>query len=344
MGPMRVLVTGGTGSIGAWVVHELVESGHDPVVVDVDPTLTYLEDVRDQFALHECDVTDSDALASVVERHDVDRIIHLAKLLPVYSERHPLSTLRVNVLGSGTVLGVAADSGVDRVVISSSKSVFDDVTGDHGPPEFEPISESYPTFQRTTPQRIPFYSVTNKMMEYFAVRYARAEELAVMVTRFGSTWGPGKNDIQEKYADETRTVGGSLICEMIDRAMAGSNLVVSETQLSTDNATYTKDVARGLVRAVEAEDVPFERYHRDYLFDGGRVVSHRDVIEVLEERFPDFDVEVRSAETDDEPHRHDVKCRFDLSRSRSELGYEPAFGDPAVAVDDYVETNETYRG
>ena len=343
VGRMNVLVTGGTGSIGAWVVRELFERGHEPVAFDVAPTLTYVSDLADDVSIVQGDVTDYEAVRAAVDDHDVERVVHLAKLLPKRSETDPLETLRVNVLGSGNVLEAARESGVRRVVFSSSKSVFADVTGRHGPPEFEPLPVDYPKFDLDAGSDVPFYTLTNKMVEYFGVRYAAERDLQFVVLRFGSTWGPGKNEIQREFAEETRSVGGSLVCELVDRAMAGEPVTVSETQTKADNATYTKDVAAGVVDAALSDDVAVRDNPREFLVDGGRTISHEEFGAVLEDRFPSFEFTVQPTAGSDEPHRKNVACRFDLSRTRAELGYEPAFGDPAAAVEDYVETVSRYR-
>lgn len=340
---MNVLVTGGTGSIGAWVTHELFDQGHEPVVFDVSPTLTYVTDIEDDITVVDGDVTEYEAVRSAVADHDVDRIVHLAKLLPKRSERDPLTTLRVNVLGSGNVLEAAGEHDVDRVVFSSSKSVFDNVTGSYGPPEFRPLPVEYPKFDMKTEDDIPFYTLTNKMVEYFGIRYAIDRRLQFVVLRFGSTWGPGKNEIQQEFAEQTRNVGGSLICELVDRAMSGDPLTVTETQTKSDNATYTKDVASGVVGSVLSDDIEFRNSHREFLIDGGRTISHEDVAAVLEERFPEFEFTVEPATGSDEPHRKNIACRFDLSRARAELGYEPAYAEPETAIEDYVETVSRYR-
>lgn len=339
---MEVLVTGGSGSIGRWTIHSLLDEGHSPVVYDVEIDQSYLNDILDDIALVEGDVTDWGHLSATLAEYDIDRIVHLAKVVGHRGQADPVFTLEVNVLGTANVLRAANENDVDRVVYSSSKSVFDDITGKHGPPTFEPIPPEYPTFDRDSTSYIPFYSVTNKMAEYFAIRYAMESDIELVITRFGNTWGPGKVGAQEKFhqdEDVTRFTGGYVVSNMIDEAIAGNEATVEEDE--TDDFVYTKDVARGLVAAVTSERIQFEPNHRDVLIDAGQLYSTSDFADVLNRRFPDVHIDVTDEATESK-HRRNIAGVFDISRTEAETGYRPKYADLEAAIDDYVETVERY--
>lgn len=76
----NILITGGAGFIGAHLSRALLKDGHNVVVAD-DFTLGGRENVADclenpNFTLVEQDVTDTDQLVALMEKHHIDRIYH----------------------------------------------------------------------------------------------------------------------------------------------------------------------------------------------------------------------------------------------------------------------------
>jgi UDP-glucose 4-epimerase len=338
---MRVLVTGGSGSIGAWVVHELVNNDVTPIVFDYNINKKYFADIEEDTIFVEGDVTVYDEVESAIRSYDPENVIHLAKLLPPQSEENPLRALRINVLGSGNVLKAASEHGINRVVFSSSKTVFAGISGEHGPPEFIPITEDYPKFDRKTQDHIPFYSTTNKMVEYFGIRFAMQNHMEFVILRFGSTWGPGKLESERKRETEGRTTGGTLISRMIEAAVEGRDL--ESHQGKTDNATYTKDIAQGVAKAALSDEISFSNNHREFLLDAGKAISHTDFAKKLTQMYPESEIHVDEAAQKISHRGGGTQCVFDLTRAKDELGYSPRYADVADAIEDYVKTIEKYE-
>jgi nucleoside-diphosphate-sugar epimerase len=125
---VTVLVTGGAGFIGAYVVRSLLESGHTVVVFDREPANNALDLVPhgDEVPIDVVagDICDGDLLTELCRRHDVDRIVHLASPLTKDVDAATTSGLRDICVGTSTVFDVAATCGVGRVVWTSSVAVF----------------------------------------------------------------------------------------------------------------------------------------------------------------------------------------------------------------------------
>jgi len=130
---MRILVTGGTGYIGSHTVVELIEVGHDVVVIDnlvnsSDRVLERLETitgVRPEF--HTVDIRDEDALERVVGGAGFEAVIHFAGLKAVgESVGRPLEYYDNNVGGTMTLCRVLARNEVRTIVFSSSATVYGD--------------------------------------------------------------------------------------------------------------------------------------------------------------------------------------------------------------------------
>ena len=128
---MKVLVTGGAGYIGSHTCVELMQAGHEVVVLDnlCNSNSVVLERIArivgrsPEFA--RADVRDSGALREVFARYQFDAVIHFAGLKAVgESVEKPIEYYDNNVHGSLTLFQAMADSGVGTLVFSSSATVY----------------------------------------------------------------------------------------------------------------------------------------------------------------------------------------------------------------------------
>jgi UDP-glucose 4-epimerase len=141
---MKILVTGGTGYIGSHTCVELLNGGHDVVIVDnlSNSKLSILDRIekiagrRPVFV--EADVRNETSLEAVFSAYAIDAVIHFAGLKAVgESVEKPLYYYDNNVTGSMVLFSVMAKFGVKTVVFSSSATVY-------GDPDTVPILENFP--------------------------------------------------------------------------------------------------------------------------------------------------------------------------------------------------------
>ena len=132
---MRVLLTGGYGCIGTWIVRNLLERGDRAWVYDLkeDPQrlrLVMSEEQIRQVPFLQGDVTDLAALKAAIAKHEVTHVVHLAGLQVPTCRANPILGAKVNVLGTLAVFEAVREAGsrVQRLVYASSAAVF-------GPPE-----------------------------------------------------------------------------------------------------------------------------------------------------------------------------------------------------------------
>lgn len=149
---MRVLLTGGYGCIGTWIVKNLLDRQAAVWIYDLkedthrlDLILT-AEQIR-QVHFVPGDVTDLLTLRQVIAQHQISHIIHLAGLQVPVCKADPLLGARVNVLGTLAVLEAVrlAKPQVERLVYASSAAVF-------GPPASYPpgrLSDDVPLIPST---------------------------------------------------------------------------------------------------------------------------------------------------------------------------------------------------
>jgi len=113
---MRVVVTGGTGRAGQWVVRELAGAGHDIVNVDLAPR----PDLKLPGEFCRVDLTDAGRVYDALFQYRPDGICHLAAN-PAPSGQAQIDVFDNNVLSAYNLMQAAGDVGVSRVVYASSE-------------------------------------------------------------------------------------------------------------------------------------------------------------------------------------------------------------------------------
>ena len=157
---MSILVTGGTGYIGSHTVVELLNIGEEVVIVDnlSNSKLCVLDRIekitgkRPEFI--KCDLLDMEKLTEVFDTHkDIESVIHFAGFKAVgESVSLPIMYYHNNLTGTFNLLTAMREHGVNRIVFSSSATVY-------GLPKSVPISEDFP-LSTTNP-----YGETKLMIE-----------------------------------------------------------------------------------------------------------------------------------------------------------------------------------
>jgi len=141
---MKVLVTGGAGYIGSHCCVELLNAGHELVVIDnlCNSKVEALRRVQAisarELSFVQADLRDSDALKALFGQSRFDAVIHFAGLKAVgESSAIPLDYYDNNLGGTLALCRAMAEAGVKRLVFSSSATVY-------GDPASVPIREDFP--------------------------------------------------------------------------------------------------------------------------------------------------------------------------------------------------------
>ena len=156
----KILVTGGVGYIGSHTLVELLNVGHEVVVLDnlcnSSPiALERVELISERAVTFiEGDIRDFEILNKLFAEHSFDAVIHFAGLKAVgESVERPLAYYNNNVFGSLQLFNVMADAKVKTIVFSSSATVY-------GDPVELPLNESMPTGKPANP-----YGMSKLMIE-----------------------------------------------------------------------------------------------------------------------------------------------------------------------------------
>ena len=176
---VKILVTGGVGSVGRVAVARLLLHGHEVRVLDRQPAAEIGDDVWEDIKgadYCQADTTDFDALS----RHfvGIEAVVHLAAYAyPGAAAEEEI--FRVNCGGAFNVYRAAADAGIKRVVSASSINALGYNFGIKSfPIEYFPIDEAHPSIT-TDP-----YSFSKQVLEATAAYFWRREEISGICLRF----------------------------------------------------------------------------------------------------------------------------------------------------------------
>ncbi|MBO1030418.1 UDP-glucose 4-epimerase GalE [Tessaracoccus sp. SD287] len=167
---MLVLITGGAGFIGSTVASACLDAGHQVVLLDDFST------GRHEYVLgrpvHEGDVGDRALLDRVFTEHRIDAVVHCAaKIVVPESVADPLGYYENNVAKTITLLQAMAAHGVDRMLFSSSASIY-------ATNEVFQVTEESPLDPGSP------YATTKFMVEYVLRDTAAATDVRVMSLRY----------------------------------------------------------------------------------------------------------------------------------------------------------------
>ncbi len=167
---MRILVLGGAGYIGSHTVYELIDAGHEVIVID-NLLTGFKEAVHPQAKFYEGDIRDKAFLDDVFSKEKIDGIIHFAASSQVgESMVDPLKYYNNNLCGTEVLLESMVQHGIDKIVFSSTAATY-------GEPERIPIMES----DRTEPTNC--YGETKLSMEKMFKWTSKAHDLRICITQ-----------------------------------------------------------------------------------------------------------------------------------------------------------------
>lgn len=191
---MKILVVGGAGYIGSHAVKQLLENEAEVVVIDSLET-GHIESIPKEVPFYHVDIRDKAALRAVLERENVDGVIHFAaNSLVGESMTKPLKYYNNNVCGTENLLEVLVEVGVKYIVFSSTAATYGDV-------KTMPITEETPTCPTNT------YGETKLSIEKMLKWTHTAHDLNYVCLRYFNVAGADfSGTIGEAHTTETHLI------------------------------------------------------------------------------------------------------------------------------------------
>lgn len=325
---MKILVTGGAGYIGSHTCIELIENGHEVIVIDnfCNSSVESLKRVEKitgkKVGLYEGSMADRALLNEIFEKENIDVVIHFAGLKAVgESVEKPLEYFINNISGTLVLLDVMRQKKVKNLIFSSSATVY-------GTPKSVPIKEDFP-LSVTNP-----YGRTKLMLEEILRDvYVSDHEWNIILLRYFNPIGAHKSGL---IGEDPNGIPNNLL-PYIAKVSVGELpfLRVFGNDYDTPDGTcirdyiHVVDLARGHVLAIKKlmEKVGI----REYNLGTGRGYSVLEVVRNFSEasgvNIP-YEIAPRRA--------GDVAEYYaDPSRAKEELGFEAQYDIKQMCEDSY---------
>ena len=321
-----VLVTGGSGFIGSYVLRKLAERGDTVINLDVrapGPAAEWrLRPVAARIQLVHGGVDELSNIIAAVKEHQPDTIIHIAAVvdLAVLSQRHT-QAVQINLGGTLNILEAARIFGVKRVVYFSSIAVLPAL-------QYEPVDANHPVFLATEGPGESFYGAGKVASEAFCWAYRQAFGLDFIILRPSAVYGFGQGF-------------PIFIKPMVENAVSGLPTRFETGREFPRDYTHVDDVAQLAIRAV---DIPPEEV-QDRVFYGATgqpLVTAGEVADLVKEFIPGADIEIGSGLSEEDLIEIRYRGVLSIKNAQEQLGFKPRFADIRDGVADYIETYRRY--
>lgn len=308
---MKVLVIGGAGYIGSHCVRQLVEAGHEPVVLD-NLVFGHREAVSPEIPFHQEDLGNREAVAGILRRESIELVMHFAAFAYVgESVQDPLKYYENNVGKTISLLQAMRDAGVNRFVFSSTCASY-------GIPESMPMTEDLPQ------NPINPYGQTKLDVERILKACASAYAFSSASFRYFNAAGAASDgSIGEDHRPETHLIPLAIWAAQGKR----DKLTVFGDDYDTPDGTclrdyiHIDDLSRAHIAVFEKLEQPGQCLF--YNLGTGKPVSVMEIMRAVEEvtgiKVP-YDMGERRA--GDPPALY-----ADSSKAQAELGWKPRFMD-----------------
>lgn len=289
---MSIMVTGGTGFIGARIVRKLVERGEEVVCFDLAPPRANLQPYLDRIQVYRGDITQIPHLLEAVNTYQVHKIIHMAALLPPETEDRPHFGMLVNIQGTNNVFEVARWTDLQRVVYASSIACYG-------------VQETFgqrPVTEDDLCSPVNVYGMTKAANDFAAGKYNERYGLDLRGVRICTVFGHGR------VTGMTGMIGGLLA----SLPAVGKPVSMPFDPEEPSPMIHAEDAAEIFVRVALSERLN----HRVYL-SGGHLATIRDMANIVKSFIPDAQITMGDRAV---PHVYLV----DNSRMLADIGYELA--------------------
>lgn len=223
----KVLVTGGAGFIGGFVVSELLKHNVKEVIIFDNFARGKMENISESLKDDRCyiypyggDIRDTDVLNRAME--GVDYVFHLAAMWLLHCKDFPRTAFHVNIEGTYNVLEACVKNKVRKLIYSSSASVYGDAVE-------VPMTEDHPFNNKN------FYGSTKIAGEAMCTAFNDRYGLKVIGLRYMNVYGPG----QDQHA-----VYSGVVPIMLNKIEDGEQPAINGDGSQAYDFIYVEDAAR----------------------------------------------------------------------------------------------------
>ncbi|UWG47089.1 Nucleoside-diphosphate-sugar epimerase [Halanaeroarchaeum sp. HSR-CO] len=316
MSDETILITGGTGFIGAYTAAHAIDRGNTAVAFDINDDTTILEKVGidESVEVITGDITDPTDVFDAVHQSGATRIIHLASLLTDLSNEHPRHAIDVNIKGTNTVFEAAKtfDDQIDRVAWASSSAVYAPPDR-YADPEVDEEDLVYPE---------TLYGAAKEYNEHQATIYRENYSVSLIGLRPTLVYGPYRQS--GSASAYTRVIEGPALNEPVS---VGPKDHVFDWQ-------HVADAAQAFYLGAMRPESDLSRTVYNVC---GERATVAEIADIVLEYLPDADISLQAG--DPAPWNH----HMDMSAAKADLGYDPEY-DLRSGIVSYINSVRNEHG
>jgi len=314
---MNVLITGGTGFIGAVLARTHVRRGDEVTILDIAPNMSRIRDVASDVKMVQGNLSYPSEVFNAVRDNKIECILHLGSMLSAPSDANPWASFQVNVVGTVNVLEAARLFGGATVVFPSTIATFGLDTG---------MVADDATVQHPT----TMYGCGKAYSENLGRFYRAKFGLDFRALRFPSVIGPGA---KVRHVSQYNAW-------MIEFPLRGKPFECFVTENTKMPIMYFKDAANAIdsIASAPATAIKTVNYNVAGITP---TISAKEIEAVVRRRVPDAKITYVPDPVITEYYKTFKIEKFDDSRARKEWGWCRAYPDiDTVLLDFKAELTE----
>ena len=234
----NILVIGGAGFIGGFVVKELLREDVQKVIIYDNFARGKMENIEDSLKDERCyifslggDIRDVDILDKAME--GVDYVFHLSAMWLLHCKDFPRTAFHVNIEGTFNILEACVKNKIKKLIYSSSASVYGDAVE-------VPMTEEHPFNNKN------FYGSTKIAGEAMCTAFHDRYGLNIIGLRYMNVYGPG----QDQHA-----VYSGVVPIMLNKIETNEQPVINGDGSQAYDFIYVEDTARANIQALRSDAI-----------------------------------------------------------------------------------------
>ena len=300
---MTLMITG-AGLIATHAAAALVARNKKIVFYDVAPSIPYIDLVMEglSYSIEVGDVLDLPNILRVIEKYDIEGIIHTAAILPEKARENPSHCTSINVNGAVNIFEAHRLAKLSRTVFVSTIGIFDPTVRD---------GKSWKEDHRWGPNS--YYGATKLAAEMMGMQYARDYGVDLTAVRFSSVYG-----VSQYYSSRA----SEFMRDSIEPMAINGQAVIRRPVTDVNQYLYALDAGEAIALAYQLKRNPKQRV---FNISDGKLLGIKDVIKIAEKAIPGASITLTKSAWEKSKGTKFVPEPFNLNAARKHLGYKPAW-------------------
>ena len=319
---MNVLVTGGAGFLGGYIMAALLRQGHEAFAYDIAPPSVDTSAVSPDIAgrLRSGQINDIARLFAVCRAEQIDAIVHSAGMVGLEpSLEQPIATYQTNIMGLVNVCEVARQLRMRRVVFVSSNAAYHKGSG-------ATLVETDPAFSIRNANPAGHYGTSKMAGEAIGLAYANFQDLDFLAIRITAIYGFGMRSPM-------------YIKPMVENSVLGKPTRFATGGRMKRDYTHVLDCSDGIVTALMAP--PWKAGEQRVInVASGNARTASDVAKIVRDTIPGADIEIGDDLTPLEEQNVKMRTSLDIAAAKRLLDWSPQW-PLEKGISEYAET---FRG